>query len=59
MDDDIVSHIFERYYQGDDSHETSGFGLGLSIVKRIVELSGGSIRVESRAGKGTSFFVYL
>ena len=52
MDDDIVSHIFERYYQGDDSHETSGFGLGLSIVKRIVELSGGSIRVESRAGKG-------
>lgn len=59
MDDDIVSHIFERYYQGDDSHETSGFGLGLFIVKRIVELSGGSIRVESRAGKGTSFFVYL
>ena len=59
MDDDIVSYIFERYYQGDDSHETSGFGLGLSIVKRIVELSGGSIRVESRAGKGTSFFVYL
>ena len=59
MDDDIVSHIFERYYQGDDSHETSGFGPGLSIVKRIVELSGGSIRVESRAGKGTSFFVYL
>lgn len=59
MDDDIVSHIFERYYQGDDSHEISGFGLGLSIVKRIVELSGGSIRVESRAGKGTSFFVYL
>ena len=59
MDHDIVSHIFERYYQGDDSHETSGFGLGLSIVKRIVELSGGSIRVESRAEKGTSFFVYL
>ena len=59
MDDDIVSHIFERYYQGDDSHETSGFGLGLSIVKRIVELSGGSIRVESRAGKGTSFlYIY-
>lgn len=59
MDDDIVSHIFERYYQGDDSHETSGFGLGLSIVKRIVELSGGSICVESRVGKGTSFFVCL
>ena len=59
MDDDTVSHIFERYYQGDDSHETSGFGLGLSIVKRIVELSGGSICVESRVGKGTSFFVCL
>lgn len=59
MDDDTVSHIFERYYQGDDSHETSGFGLGLSIVKRIVELSGGSICAESRVGKGTSFFVCL
>ena len=59
MDEQTKLHLFERYYQGDDSHETSGFGLGLSIVKRIVELSGGSIRVESRAGKGTSFFVYL
>ena len=57
MDEDTTRHIFERYYQGDDSHETSGFGLGLPIVKRIVKLSGGSIHVESKKGKGTSFFV--
>lgn len=59
MDEKIKCHIFERYYQGDISHETTGFGLGLSIVKRIVELCNGSVRVESETEKGTSFFIYL
>lgn len=54
MDEQTKLHLFERYYQGDASHETSGFGMGLPIVKRIVELSGGNIRVESILGKGTS-----
>lgn len=54
MDEQTKLHLFERYYQGDVSHETSGFGMGLPIVKRIVELSGGNIRVESILGKGTS-----
>ena len=59
MDEDTKLHLFDRYYQGDTSHETAGFGLGLSIVKRIVDLCKGSIRVESTLGKGTSFFIYL
>ena len=59
MDEDTKLHLFDRYYQGDTSHETAGFGLGLSIVKRIVELCKGSIRVESTLGKGTSVFIYL
>lgn len=59
MDEQTKIHLFDRYYQGDMSHETSGFGIGLSIVKRIVELSGGSIQVESTLGKGTSITVFL
>lgn len=59
MDDDTKKHIFDRYYQGDSSHETMGFGLGLSIVKRIVELSNGSITVESKVGEGSTIYIYF
>lgn len=59
MDEDTKLHLFDRYYQGDTSHESAGFGLGLSIVKRIVDLCKGSIRVESTLRKGTSIFIYL
>lgn len=59
IDEETRRHLFDRYYQGDTSHETAGFGLGLSIVKRIVDLCKGSIRVESTLGKGTSIFIYL
>ena len=59
MDEQTKRHLFERYYQGDVSHETSGFGMGLPIVKRIVELSGGTIRVESTLGKGTAVTVFF
>lgn len=59
MDEQTKQHLFERYYQGDASHETSGFGMGLPIVKRIVELSGGTIWVESTLGKGTTVTIFL
>lgn len=59
MDEQTKLHLFERYYQGDVSHETSGFGMGLPIVKRIVELSGGTIWVESTLGKGTTVTIFL
>lgn len=59
MDQQIISHIFERFYQGDRAHASEGNGLGLPLVKRIVELCNGNIRVESQYGKGTNFIVTL
>jgi len=59
MNEDTVKHIFEKFYQGDSSHATSGNGLGLSLVKRIVEMMDGRISVESTLGKGSIFTVSL
>lgn len=59
MTEETLKHIFDKYYQGDNSHSTSGNGLGLSIAKRIVELSGGKIEASSTEGKGTTFNVRL
>ena len=59
MSAEVQSRIFERFYQGDASRSASGNGLGLPIVKRIVELCGGSIEVQSIAGAGSSFVVTL
>jgi len=59
MDDSTLKHIFDKFYQGDRSHTSQGNGLGLSIVKRIVELSRGEISVESKISQGTTFAVKL
>ena len=59
MDDNTLKHIFEKFYQGDKSHAGQGSGIGLSIVKRIVELCKGEIAVESKLGQGTAFTVKL
>lgn len=61
MTDETASHIFERFYMADKARSRSagGSGLGLSIVKKIVELHGGSISVESVLGKGSSFTVKI
>ncbi|MBN1873193.1 MAG: GAF domain-containing protein [Anaerolineae bacterium] len=53
------TRVFERFYRVDPSHTVPGTGLGLSIVKEIVEAHGGTIRVESTVGQGSSFRVKL
>ncbi len=52
---DQVNKIFNRFYQVDDKNEISGMGIGLSIVKELVELHKGKISVNSKKGEGTSF----
>ncbi len=54
-----LDRIFDKFYQEDTSRKTSGNGLGLPLVKRIVEIVGGRIYVESEPGNGTCVSVYL
>lgn len=55
----VRSRIFDKFYQGDDTRATEGNGLGLSLVKRIVELCKGSIEVVSQQDMGAEFVVSL
>lgn len=65
MDENTQARIFDKFYQGENSgsaqpsHSVEGNGLGLSLVKRIVELSRGKISVESKLGEGSTFTVEL
>ncbi len=59
IDESAQKHIFEKFFQADTSHHTEGSGLGLSLVKRIVDACGGEITVESQLGKGSTFSVTL
>ncbi|NLV86937.1 MAG: HAMP domain-containing histidine kinase [Clostridiales bacterium] len=59
MDEVTVAHMFDKFYQGDASRATAGNGLGLSLVKRILSLSGGEIEVISAPNHGTSIRVAL
>lgn len=59
MSPEVQKHIFEKFYQGDTSRQTEGNGLGLALVKRILELCHGKAEVESKEGEGTVFSILL
>ena len=59
MDKETQARIFEQFYQGDTSHATEGHGLGLALVKKILDVSAGSISVASKLGSGSTFTVIL
>ena len=57
--DEEVGRVFERFYRGSKGLEQEGFGLGLAIAKRMVDVMGGEIGVESKLGVGSTFWVRL
>lgn len=59
MDSETGMHIFDKFYQGDTSHAKEGNGLGLALVKRVIDLLGGEISVESEKGVGTTFKIIV
>ena len=54
-----IAHVFEPFYQEESELATTGTGVGLALVKQIIDAMNGTIQVESRLGKGTTFHVSL
>lgn len=59
MSEETKVRLFDKFYQGDKSHSEEGNGLGLALVKRIIELCNGNIKVKSQLGMGTTFTVTI
>jgi two-component system sensor histidine kinase BaeS len=54
-----LPHIFKRFYRVNRAQHGSGSGLGLSIVKRVIEAHGGTVSVRSQLNSGTTFTLHL
>jgi signal transduction histidine kinase len=59
IDPQILQHIFERFYRGENNANIPGFGLGLPIAQSLINAQGGSIQVESQPGAGTTVRISL
>ena len=59
MSPDVMARCFQRFYRADEAHTTTGFGLGLPMARRIAEIHGGSITVDSTEGEGSTFCIQL
>jgi two-component system, OmpR family, sensor histidine kinase BaeS len=61
ISEDDIPHIFERFYRGDKSRDrkTGGVGIGLSIVKALMDAHNGVIKVKSKLNKGTSMIIWF
>ncbi|MBW9173075.1 HAMP domain-containing histidine kinase [Clostridium estertheticum] len=59
MHEEIIRHIFDKFYQGDVSHFKEGNGLGLAMVKKVLDIVDGEIKVDSRPNEGTTFTISL
>lgn len=59
MSQESMKHILDKFYQGDSSHSTEGNGLGLALVKRVLELMDAELQIASRKGEGSTFTVIL
>ncbi len=61
IDSKDLPHVFDRLYRADESRNRSsgGMGIGLSLVRSIIEAHGGTVRAESEKGKGSKFIIWL